>query len=133
MTLETKLQLEGVALTEAEERRIIKRLQALERRLINRPEPLATLILRQHGAQRQVEANLRVRLGPLGPHLMSHQAAETADRAVRLAVEQVERQLERRQATQRGEPAYGVPSRRLPAALRPNPPGRARIEETAEE
>jgi hypothetical protein len=45
--------------------------------------------------------------------------AETADRAVHLAVRDVERQLERRHATQRGEPTYGVPSRRLPAELRP--------------
>jgi hypothetical protein len=39
-------------------------------------------------------------------------------------VADVERQLERRLATQRGEPTYGVPSRREPAQLRPHPPSR---------
>ena len=72
--------------------------------------------------QRRVTADLRVQLGPLAAHLISHQAAESADLAARLAVEDVERQLERRLAKQRGQPTYSVPSRRLPEALRPHPP-----------
>jgi hypothetical protein len=36
-----------------------------------------------------------------------------------LAVADVERQLERKVASQRGEHRYGVPSRRLPKQLRP--------------
>jgi hypothetical protein len=67
-----------------------------------------------------VAVDLRLELGPLGSHLISHQAAETADRAVRLAVEDVERQLERQLAVQRGEPSFGVPSRREPTSLRPS-------------
>jgi ribosome-associated translation inhibitor RaiA len=129
MALETKVKLHGLTLTGAEERRVHKRLHALERRLIHRPEPTAELGLRPHGAQRQVQADLRLTLGPLGPRLVSHQTAETADHAVRLAIEDVERQLERRQARQRGEQTYGVPSRRLPAALRPHPPGRSQGKE----
>jgi hypothetical protein len=39
---------------------------------------------------------------------------------VHLAIEDLERQLERRLAGQRGEPTYGVPSRRLPKQLRPS-------------
>jgi ribosome-associated translation inhibitor RaiA len=133
MALEIKLQLHGLALTGAEERRILRHLHALEQRLVHRPEPTAELVLRQYGAQRQVRVDLRVQLAPLGPHLVSHQAAETADRAIRLAVEDVERQLERRQAAQRGEPTYGVPSRRLPAELRPHPLARDTVEEAAAE
>jgi hypothetical protein len=34
--------------------------------------------------------------------------------------------LERRTASQRGQPSYGVPSRRLPRQLRPHPPRPAR-------
>jgi hypothetical protein len=75
-----------------------------------------------------MEVDLRVQLGPLGAHLVSHQRAGTTAHAVRLAVEDVERQLERRHADQRGEASFGVPSRREPAALRPNaPPPRRRV------
>jgi hypothetical protein len=76
------------------------------------PTPLAELVLTAHPMQRRVEADLRVRLTPLGAHIVSHQAAPTTDQAVRLAVEDVERDLERKHAEQRGEPSYGVPSRR---------------------
>ena len=72
-----------------------------------------------HGLQRQCEVDLRLQLGPLGPHLVSHQTAETVEAAVRQAVSDIERQLERRLARQRGEPAYGVPSRSLPRQTRP--------------
>jgi hypothetical protein len=54
----------------------------------------------------------RVQLGPLGPTLASSQAAPTPDRAAHLAIQAIERQLERLVAGQRGEPSYGVPSRR---------------------
>ncbi len=122
MTLETKLDVHGFSLTADEERRIYRRFASLERRLSHRPEPTVSLALEQHVARREVEADLRVELGPLGPSLISHQAAETADRAVRLAMDDVERQLERQVSAQRGEPAFGVPSRREPRGLRPNPP-----------
>jgi hypothetical protein len=39
---------------------------------------------------------------------------------VRLAMADVERQLERQHAVQSGEPSFGVPSRRLPTELRPS-------------
>lgn len=123
MALETKLDVHNLVLSNDEDRRIRQHLAGLERRLIHRPDPTAVLQLEEHTARRQVQADLRVRLGPLGPQLISHQAAPTADHAVRLAVEDIKRQLERRTARQRGEHSYGVPSRRLPAHLRPNPPG----------
>jgi len=111
----------GFKLTPTAERHIYHQLDALERRIVHRPEPGAAVVLRRHGPQRQIEADLRLQLSPLGPHLVSHQAAETADRALRLAVEDIERQLERHRGRQEGEPAFGVPSRRLPRELRPHP------------
>jgi ribosome-associated translation inhibitor RaiA len=110
----------GVSLSAADERRLQHQLDGLERRLVHHPEPTAVLVLTGHGRQRRVEAELRVQLGPLGGHLISHQQAETVDRAVHLAIADVERQLERQHAAQSGEPSFGVPSRRQPTALRPS-------------
>jgi hypothetical protein len=59
-----------------------------------------------------VSASLRLQLGPLGPTLASVQHAQTPDRAARLAIQAIERQLERMVAGQRGESSFGVPSRR---------------------
>ena len=118
ITLETR----DCPLGADEERHIRHQLEMLGQRLAHFPEPIATAVLKQHDLQRQVEVALRVELGPLGKHLISHQAAETATHAVRLAVEDVERQLERSLSRQRGEHTFGVPSRRLPKADRPHPP-----------
>jgi hypothetical protein len=123
MTLKIRLEVQGCTLTAVERQRIEAHLASLDRQLLaHRPDPRAVLVLRRHAAQRQIEANLQVQLGPLGAHLVSHQSAETADRAVRLAVADVERQVERRLGSQRGEATFGVPSRREPAGLRPHPP-----------
>lgn len=123
----------GLALSPDEQRRIEHHLQALERRLVHFPGPTAKLAIELHPDQRQFRADLRLQLGPLGSHLISHQAAETADRAVRLAVEHLERQLERRLARQRGESTFGTPSRRLPKQLRPSPPTADTRAESGEE
>lgn len=133
MTLTTSLATHDVVLSPTEQKRIRRYLGALERRLEHHPEPSATLMLKGHAAARRVTVDLRVQLGPLGEHLVSHQAAESATQAVRLAVEDIERQLDRRHASERGEPTYGVPSRRLPETLRPHPPGPVAPEEPAEE
>jgi ribosome-associated translation inhibitor RaiA len=124
MALEVQLETRRCELSEAEVARIRNQLRGLERRLEHFPEPTAMLVVEEHEAQRRVTVELRVQLGPLAGHLISHQTAETPDRAVRLAVDDVERQLERRLATQRGQPTFGVPSRRLPEELRPRPPKR---------
>jgi ribosome-associated translation inhibitor RaiA len=108
-------------LAERQRERIDHHLRRLEQRLTHFPEPTATLTLRQHQAQRRVTVDLRVELGPMAGELVSHQAAEMPEHAVRLAVEDAERQLERRLSTQRGEPTFGVPSRRLPRGERPHP------------
>jgi ribosome-associated translation inhibitor RaiA len=104
-------------LSGTETRRITHQLGKLERRLIHHPDPAITVALERHAAQRNVQANLRLQLAPLGGHLVSHQSAPTIDRAVRLGVADLERQ----HAQQRGHSTYGVPSRRLPAQLRPHP------------
>ena len=122
MALGITLETHDCAIGPDEEGHIRHHLEKLGQRLTHFPEPIATVVLKRHVLQRQIEAALRVELGPLGEHLVSHQAAETATHAVRLAVEDVERQLERRLAKQRGEHTYGVPSRRLPKADRPHPP-----------
>jgi hypothetical protein len=112
MPLRTTLNLGDLTLTELEERRIRRQLEGLGRRLARHPQPSADIVLRPHPGQRQTRADMRVQLGSLGPHLVSHQLARTPDRAVRLAVDDIQRQLERRLAQQRGEPSYAVPSRR---------------------
>ena len=122
MTLMLQLDADGVALSEGDRRRIRRRVRALERRLVHHPDPLATLVLRPAPGGREVQAALRVRLGPLGRYVVGRCTAAAVAYAVRLAAEDVERQLERRHAVQRGEPTFGVPSRRLPARLRPHPP-----------
>jgi ribosome-associated translation inhibitor RaiA len=104
------------------EERVMRHLQSLERRLGRFPDPVATLRFTDHPARREVEVDLRLELVPKGTHILSHQTAETADHAVRLAVEDVERQLEKQLASMRGEESWGVPSRREPESDRPNPP-----------
>ena len=133
MALETTMKTVGLALSEAERRRVEHQLGALERRLINHPDPKAGLVLTKHSSQRQIEAELSVQVGPLGHHLISHQGADTVEHAVRLAVKDVERQLERRLAAQRGDPTFGVPSRRLPRTLRPAVAQRSAVESAADD
>ncbi len=112
MALHITLNTDGLALSEQEESDVRRRLQHLERRLAHHPEPAAVLALHHSRMQRRFQADLRIELGPLGAHLVSHQGAETLEHVVRLAVEDVERQLERLHAGQRGEASFGVPSRR---------------------
>jgi ribosome-associated translation inhibitor RaiA len=120
MALATTLSTQGIELTTEERSRIDRHLESIEQRLAHRPSPTAALVLKQNAGARLIEASLRVQVGPLGLHLISQQSAETAARAVKLAVDDVERQLERRNAQQRGEATFGVPSRRLPEQ-RPGP------------
>jgi ribosome-associated translation inhibitor RaiA len=103
---------QNVDLSTADEARLRQRIAALERRLVHHPDPVAEIGLTQTEGPRRVEVDFRLRLGPMGAHLISHQTGPTLLRAVRLAVDDVERQLEREHSKQRGEPTFGVPSRR---------------------
>ncbi len=120
MTLKITIQ-HGGFLNRTERTRIWRRVGSLDRRLVHFSEPSATLVLEELEQQRRVTADLRVAFGHRGATLVSHQSAETTGWATKLAVEDVERQLERRLARQRAQPTYGVPSRREPEALRPHP------------
>ena len=121
MPLNIRVESRGFDLTPMEEQRIERTLRALERRLGKRPDASALLVLAHFPSRRAVEADLRVQLGPLGEHLIARETAETADHATRRAIEEIERQLERTVARQRGEPSFGVPSRRRSTPTRPRP------------
>ncbi len=112
MALEKKVETRNMVLTAVDQRRIEHQLQLLEQRLTHYPEPMVTVMLTPHPAQRQTQVDLRVQLGPEGAHLISHQAAETVDRAVALAIDDVLRQQERHHSALLHEASYGVPSRR---------------------
>jgi hypothetical protein len=131
MALTTEVTVNGTALNALEERRIRRRLDHLGRRLQDWPDPVALLNVEWHADARQAEARLRLRLGHLGPHLISVRTAETADKAVRLATQGVTRQLEREAANRRGEPTFGVPSRRSVTRDRAQP-GPSTVEGSSE-
>lgn len=133
MALERIIRKHGLTWNDVDEGRIHHHLDRLEQRLVHHPEPTAVLAFTSHRATRRIGLHLRVQLGPLGSHLVSRQSAETADQVVRMAVKDIERQLEREHAEQRGEATFGVPSRRLPAELRPSQFSSAKGEDGAEE
>ncbi len=120
--MNASIETHGFTLDDVQNRHVRHQLNRLDRRLADRPEPAASLMLIGSAPRRQVDADLRLRLSLRGPTLVSHQTADTAEHAVRLAVEDVDRQLERKVESQRGSASYGVPSRRLPKSLRPQPP-----------
>ena len=122
MTLDIQLHVGTITLGADHEDKIMRKVRTLDQRLSTFPNPLATIRLREQQDQRHVDVDLRVELVPHGPHLISHQSAATPDHAVRLAVEDIERQLERRIDQLRGDAAFGVPSRREPRHTRPHPP-----------
>jgi hypothetical protein len=106
-------------LSQDSEKRIQRHVAGLERRLINFPTALISLTVRDRATERRHTVDLRVNLGVDGDVLVSHQSGDSAEHATRLAVEDVQRQLERYVSGLRGEAAYGTPSRREPRDLRP--------------
>lgn len=112
MPLKTELQVRGFVLNPLEERRIERNLNRLERRLKDDNDAVVQIVLDWHDDQRRVHASLRLSRTNLGGIFVSHVSAETADQAVREATDEIERQIEKRMATLRGEETYGVPSRR---------------------
>jgi ribosome-associated translation inhibitor RaiA len=119
MTNELRVEWHGLAVSADEEARLRAKLRGLERRVRQEPAPAAIVTITQHPAQRRFDVSFRLELGPLGPTLISHNWAETVDLAVERAVDDVERELERHLAKQRGEPSFGVPSRRRPPDEQP--------------
>jgi ribosome-associated translation inhibitor RaiA len=111
------------------EKRIQRHIAGLERRLVNFANPLISITIKDRAKERRHTADVRVQLGVDGVELVSHNSGESAEHAARLAIEDVQRQLERYVANLRGEPSYGTPSRREPRDLRP---GTQQIEEEAE-
>ena len=124
MSLTTKLSRQNATLTAADEGYINRQFAALGRRVQKFPEPLVELTVAEHGGPRQFEVDLRLQLEPHGRHLISHQTAEVLTQAVKLAIQDVKRQLQRQFAKQSGEPSFGVPSRRPAPRC---PPGFARL------
>jgi ribosome-associated translation inhibitor RaiA len=122
-------------LSEDSEKRIQRHIAGLERRLVNFPTALISLTVRDRSTERRHTVDLRVTLGVEGDVLVSHQSGESAEHATRLAVEDVERQLERYVATLRGKHAFGTPSRREPRDLRPGtqPAAEEEFEDEGEE
>jgi ribosome-associated translation inhibitor RaiA len=104
MTMEIQYHSADQPIRIVQARRIEHHLPHLERRLVHFSEPSATVTLREHPACRQVRVELQVALGPQEGDVISHQEADAPDHAVRSAVTDAERQLERRLAAQRDEP-----------------------------
>jgi ribosome-associated translation inhibitor RaiA len=101
------------------EHRIQRHIAGLERRLVKFQNPQGKLTVRDRPTERRHTADLVLELGVDGVELVSHCAGESPEHAARLAIEDVERQLERYMSTLRGEPTFGTPSRREPKDLRP--------------
>ena len=120
--MEIKIETKGLELTTSQRDRINHQLNELAVRLETRANPVATIELIAFPERRTVEVDCRVHLEPLGAHLVSHREADTVEHAVRLALEDIDRELETKLASQRGDATFGVPSRRLPSALRPGKP-----------
>ena len=100
------------------EHRIQRHIAGLERRLVKFHNPNGRLTVKDRPTERRHTADLVLDLGVDGVELVSHHAGESAEHAARLAIEDVERQLERYVSTLRGEASFGTPSRREPKELR---------------
>src|SRR5262245_14344289 len=113
MVLNSRVTTRGFVLSERERRAVARHFASLADRLVHKPEPRVVLVLEKQTARRRATADLRLQLGPLGAHLVSHTDGPTPVAALKRALDGVGRQLERLVARQRGEPAFGVASRRL--------------------
>ena len=100
-------------------KRIQRHLNGLEKRLANFHNANVHLTIRDRPTERRHTADAVVALGVDGVELASHHSGESAEHAARLAIEDIERQLEKYVATLRGESSFGTPSRREPRDMRP--------------
>lgn len=106
-------------LSELEQKRIDRTLESLAKRLDNFTNPEIDLTLEKAKVAGSVDATLRVVLGVRDTTLRSTETSRTADHAVKLACDDVKKQLERVVADLRGADSFGTPSRRNPEHLRP--------------
>lgn len=106
-------------LTEVEQKRIDRSLDGIGKRLANFANPSIDLTLVSAKQAGSVDASLRVVLGVRDTTLRSTETSRTADHAVKLACDDIKKQLEKTVAELRGADTYGTPSRRNPDHLRP--------------
>ena len=106
-------------LTEVEQKRIDRSLEGIGKRLANFTNPSIDLTLASSQQPGSIDANLRVVLGVRDTTLRSSETSRTADHAVKLACDDIKRQLEKTVSELRGADTYGTPSRRNPENLRP--------------
>jgi hypothetical protein len=105
-------------LNDVEQKRIDRSLDAIAKRLEKFSNPRMELTLEKAEAG-SVAATLKVVLGVRDTTLRSTETSRTADHAVKLACDDIKKQLERTVADLRGADSYGTPSRRNPEHLRP--------------
>ena len=108
-----------MTLTDVEQKRIDHSLESIGKRLAKFSNPSIDLTLAKAKQAGSVEATVRVELGVRDTILRSTETSRTADHAVKLACDDIKKQLEKTVAELRGADTYGIPSRRNPEHLRP--------------
>lgn len=106
-------------LNEVEQKRIDRSLESIGKRLASFTNPSIDLTLATSKQPGSVDATVRVVLGVRDTTLRSTETSRTADHAVKLACDDIKKQLEKTVAELRGADTYGIPSRRNPEHLRP--------------
>lgn len=109
----------SVDISEVEQKRVDHSLDSLAKRLASFANPSIELTIDDAELAGSIEASLRVMLGVRDIVLRSTQTSRTTDHAVKLACDDIKRQLERSLSVLRGDATYGTPSRRNPEHLRP--------------
>jgi ribosome-associated translation inhibitor RaiA len=106
-------------LTDVERKRVDRSLESLAKRLENFNNPEIDLTIEKAKQTGSVDATIKVILGVRDTTLRSTETSRTADHAVKLACDDIKKQLERTVSDLRGMDTYGTPSRRNPEHLRP--------------
>ncbi|MEZ4531241.1 MAG: HPF/RaiA family ribosome-associated protein [Thermomicrobiales bacterium] len=107
------------ALSDVEQKRIDRSLEGIAKRLASFTNPSIDVTISPSKQPASVDASMRVVLGVRDTVLRSSETSRTADHAVKLACDDIKRQLEKTMADLRGADTYGTPSRRNPEHLRP--------------
>jgi ribosome-associated translation inhibitor RaiA len=107
-------------LNDVERKRVDRSLESLAKRLENFNNPEIDLTIEKAKQAGSVDATLKVVLGVRDTTLRSTETSRTVDHAVKLACDDIKKQLERTLSDLRGTDTYGTPSRRNPEHLRPS-------------